>query len=150
MTLRDVTDQLAPGHRCGPADRAAEWAPAAFWRATTPWEQARCAKTLRGADTPAYVSEGRWVIDCPDCGSAQMANRTDHRFMCSDCANIAVGGKWRPVVWPGDTEAIESVLEQRPVPNQNWAPGETVEQLAVENLAHGLDAVVDLSSEGVR
>jgi hypothetical protein len=32
---------------------------------------------------------------------------------------------------------IEAILLMRPVENQNWEPGESVAQLARENLEHG-------------
>ena len=49
------------------------------------------------ATIPAYLNWGRWVVDCPDCKNAQLACRTDHRFLCDQCGNIAAGSLWRPV-----------------------------------------------------
>lgn len=86
------------------------------------------------ATVPAYVNHGRWVVDCPDCRNAQLACRTDKRFMCNECGNIAVGKLWRPVEWPPNVQGIESMLENRPLVNQNWVPDETPVNLAIENL----------------
>jgi hypothetical protein len=86
------------------------------------------------ATVPAYVNHGRWVVNCPDCRNAQLACKTDRRFMCNECGNIAVGHKWRPVVWPADAERIANLLENRPREVQNWNPGEDVRLLAIENL----------------
>jgi hypothetical protein len=82
---------------------------------------------------PIVVNHGRWVVECPDCGSAQLGCRSDHRFMCSECANVVIGGLWRRVVWPKHAAAIEDELAERPWPkNQNWTPGETVADLRAE------------------
>lgn len=79
------------------------------------------------------AEHGRWLVDCPDCKGAQYAPLTDHRFMCNNCANLAIGSLWRPVVWPKDRENIETLLEARPMlHNQNWNPGETVGDLRNE------------------
>lgn len=43
-----------------------------------------------------------------------------------------------PITWPADPQAIETLLAMRPHPKlQNWAPGETLEELLSENAAHG-------------
>jgi len=88
------------------------------------------------ATVPAYLNHARWVVDCPDCHNAQLACRTDHRFLCNECGNIAVGKLWRPVEWPNNVAAIESMLNGRPRENQNWEPGEQVVMLAIDNLTH--------------
>lgn len=106
----------------------------ALWTAAMPLAEAMNAGTAPAElATPAYVSEGRWVVMCPDCGGAQLAARDDWRFMCVECANVAIEGLWRPVAWPDEHEDIETELERRPMRrNQNWLPGETVEDLAAE------------------
>ena len=91
-----------------------------------------------GSRVAAYVSAGRWVVDCPDCKSAVLAPFTDRRFMCVECANRENDGRWRPVAWPDNRADIEFLLEMRPQQNQNWAPGETLAQLAKENMEHGV------------
>lgn len=115
---------------------------ARFWQSPTPYAQAASAATSRSADDKvvAYVNEGRWIVDCPDCSGAQYANRSDRRFMCNECANVTIGGLWRPVVWPpAKTEqSIEKALAPRPPRNAHWLPGETVADLLAENVEHGV------------
>lgn len=106
----------------------------AVWRAETPHEQAMAAKT-GPASTAVHVTanHGRWIVECPDCQDAQLAARDDKRFMCVGCANAAVDGVWRPVIWPKNHEDIEAILEERPHDrHKNWAPGETIEDLIAE------------------
>lgn len=91
-----------------------------------------------GNAVEAYVSHGRWVVECPDCHSAVLAPAEDLRFMCVECANQNNHGRFRPVVWPNDRESIEFLLEMRPPANQNWVPGETKDFLAKENKDHGV------------
>ena len=88
------------------------------------------------AAVEVIVNQGRWVVECPDCNGAQMACRTDPRFLCDECGNIAVGNLWRPVVWPDDVDGIEDALGFRSDENQNWYPGETVDDLRAEAVAH--------------
>jgi hypothetical protein len=117
-------------------DRGAEWVTfvPGQWTAATPRLQALAAATAPDEFAlTAYANEGRWVVMCPDCGGAQLAAREDARFMCVECANFAIEGLWRAVVWPADVDGIEAELERRPFRrNQNWHPGETVEDLAAE------------------
>ena len=86
------------------------------------------------ATVAAYVNHGRWVVECPDCHGAQLACKTDHRFLCDECGNVAVGNRWRPVEWPGNAAQIDRMLTNRPIAHQNWSPGEAVELLAIDNL----------------
>lgn len=90
----------------------------------------------------AYVNHGRWIVDCPFCTSAQIAAKTDHRFLCAGdggCGNAQVGGAFVNVTWPKDTDKIEAVLCLRADPNtRNWLPGETVKDLRRENVEHGV------------
>lgn len=121
---------LRPVHGV-PDHRGAEWAHHALGAASVAQLN---AATDPEATVPAYVNEGRWVVDCPDCNNAQLACRTDHRFMCNECGNLAIGRLWRPVRWPAEVHRIEPLLAGRPARNQNWIPGEVVELLAIENL----------------
>lgn len=82
----------------------------------------------------AYVNHGRWIAECPDCRAAQLACKTDPRFLCHECGNVAVGKLWRSVVWPSNVIGIENQLAGRPVENQNWEPGESRVSLAIDNL----------------
>lgn len=132
-----------------PAKRGAEWSPRRFWQCPgVPLEQALQQPTGKVEAAAAYVNQGRWVVDCPDCHGAQLACSTDRRFMCVECANVVVGGVWRPVLWPRNAAAIEEALASRLPVNANWFPGETVEtlreeQLLQEGLALMSHAVVD-------
>lgn len=143
--MRDASLQRLPQI---PAGRGAEWVPVQCWTAPAPLGQAMTAATApTGLSVPAYANHGRWVVECPDCRGAQLACRTDLRFMCCECANAAVGGLWRPVTWPVDVAAIEAELEKRPDPEtQNWLPGEALQQLVAEREAGGPVLVDELAN----
>jgi hypothetical protein len=104
----------------------------ACWAAPVPARQALDAR-LGPAEIAieVYANHGRWIVECPDCRGAQIASR-DLAFLCCVCANAAVGGLWRPVVWPEDVAEIDEVLAWRPTANQNWQPGESVVDLVAE------------------
>ncbi len=93
------------------------------------------------ADAPtvtAFVNEGRWIVRCPFCPSASLACQTDPRFLCVECGNTGVGGKWVTVVWPDDRDQIEAVLDRRRKDTtRNWFPHESVADLTRDNVAHG-------------
>lgn len=95
----------------------------------------------KGEAVEAYVNEGRWVVDCPTCAGAQLACLSDPRFMCNECGNAEVGGRFRPVVLPvaRTREALARILEPRPTANQHWRPGETLADLRRENRAHAAE-----------
>jgi hypothetical protein len=83
------------------------------------------------------VNHGRWIIRCPWCFSASMANRTDPRFYCVECGNIGAQGKWVKVIWPDTVAEIEAVLSMRPDPRtRHWWPHETLMDLLAENEQH--------------
>lgn len=134
--IRDASFHIARG--AWPLGKPlAEASPVLFWQAPTSLAEALNAPLAPKSEAIAvYVNEGRWVVACPDCGGAQLAARDDHRFMCNECANVAIGGRWRPTIWPRQAAAIEEVLDARPSRNQHWLPGESVAQLRLENAAH--------------
>lgn len=141
MALEDATRFIAGGL---PPARGAEWLH--HWlRERTPrdlppplaWEHLDNAVGPPETAIHVYVNDGRWIAECPDCHGAQLACRTDHRFLCNECGNIVVGNKWRRVVWPLEADAIEAALSRRLRANQNWYPWETIEDLLAENAAHG-------------
>lgn len=135
--LRDASTQ--PGADRWPPTRRAEAAPSLFWQSPTPIAQTISNPTAdSSARVNVYVNEGRWVVDCPDCAGAQLAARTDRRFMCNECANVTIQGKWRPVVWPQEESGIEQALASRPPRNAHWRPGETVTDLIAENARNGV------------
>lgn len=106
-----------------------------FWTAPVPVEEALAAGTAPKRDgVPVEGNHGRWVVICPTCRAAQLADPVDRRFMCHSCANAAVNGLWRPVIWPKNHEAIATVLDQRPnMADRNYEWGETVDQLREQN-----------------
>jgi hypothetical protein len=90
-----------------------------------------------GSPLPAFVNDGRWVVQCDVCFGAQLASKADHRFLCVDCLNAHIEGAWRPVLWPTNAGEIERALEVRPRRNlQNWTTLQTVEELLERNEAH--------------
>lgn len=134
--LRDASQQ--PGADRWPESRQAEAVPTMFWQAPAPLAERLTAGTTPSGDVEAYVNEGRWLVDCPTCSGAQLASRTDRRFMCNECANFEVAGQWRRVIWPRDVAAIEKALELRFHRNAHWRPGETVADLVAENVEQGV------------
>lgn len=104
-------------------------------RVTVPGPEVACV----GTPLPARVDANRWIVDCPDCGSAEFAFVADARFLCTNCLNATVGGACRPVAFPRNRQAIEAALLLRPVPRtRDWRPGETVAQLRRENRDNGI------------
>jgi len=94
-----------------------------------------------GDPLPVVVNANRWVVACPECGGAEFAWPEDPWFLCGSCFNAATGGKWRPVLWPGDTEIteVEDTLSARSNPfTRNWNAEEAdVGDLKAENVANG-------------
>lgn len=83
----------------------------------------------------AEANWGRWVSRCATayCRNAWYVGWGETWWRCDHCGGV------NDVVWPPDPAAIEWVLGQRPDPvTRNWQPGETVEDLLVENAVHGL------------
>lgn len=105
------------------------------FRVSVPGLEVACA----GDPIPARIDANRWIVDCPDCGSAEFAFLDDPRFFCTNCLDAAVGGACRPVRFPRNRAAIEAALLRRPVPRtRDWRPGETVAALERENRDNGL------------
>lgn len=96
---------------------------------------------VSAAPLPVCVNANRWLVQCPYCGGAEFAWPEDPWFMCGSCFNSSVDGKWRPVVWPGDTEIaeVEAILNARPNPfSRNWDPfAEDTGDLRAQNVANG-------------
>jgi hypothetical protein len=82
----------------------------------------------------ARIDAGRWMFDC-ECGAGVAAHPDWQDSRCFGCGNI-----YHAVVFPPDRAAIEALLLRRPVAVRFWSPGETLADLAAENLAHGVDA----------
>lgn len=120
-----------------PLDRLAEHAAVSHWsRPDVDWH---IPTTLAPIGLPAFVSGGRWLVQCPACLSAQYACEQDARFFCVDCLNEHAGGAWVRVVWPKEREAIEAALLERPDKHsQTWMPHESVDDLRRQNAEHGI------------
>lgn len=91
-----------------------------------------------GAQAAAYVSDGRWVTNCPACngGIGVWVGMSDG--CCYDCGRV-----WQ-IVFPSASEIgrAETVLSKRPDSGtQNWRPdlGETIADLKAENAVRGFD-----------
>lgn len=95
---------------------------------------------------PAYVNHGRWVVNC-QCGAGVRIAPPEPNVRCRDCHTIITPE------YPPDWKSGNVVLRNRPNPqNRNWIPSleaavtlgtdkaETVDDLARENHAHGLDS----------
>lgn len=137
--IRDARHLTHPHVDVGswPAETLAEAAPRLYWSADV---GARFDAPLapKAQAVSAYINEGRWIAECPDCHGAQLAAREDKRFLCNCCGNVAIAGQWRAVIWPKDVQGIEDALQPRAEVNAHWLPGETVAQLKRENADHGI------------
>ena len=86
----------------------------------------------------ARVEYSRWIVDCPNCNSAEYAFE-DGLFFCSQCLNSNVQGKAYRVKIPKERKQIENILSKRAIKNRHWYPKENVKELETENLKHGLE-----------
>lgn len=85
----------------------------------------------------AHANWGRWVVLCsgPFCFAAQQVYPGQTLVTCQAC-ETTLG----PLIWPADPDAIEAILMLRPdMRTRNWHPGESLEDLLAENVAHGID-----------
>lgn len=82
----------------------------------------------------AYLNNGRWVADCPNCRNGLPIHPEWTKTACrgNGCGRIFIN-----VVVPENWRAIESTVTMRPVANRNWQDGESVEFLQGENVLHG-------------
>lgn len=79
---------------------------------------------------------GRWLIDCSSryCTSAMQVYPGQVLVTCLDC-----GTTMGPLIWPADPAGVEALLSMRPdEKTRNWLPGETLQDLLMENVAHGI------------
>ncbi len=80
----------------------------------------------------ARIEHSRWIVDCPNCNSAEFAFE-DNVFFCSYCNNSDIKGKSRKVKFPKERKEIEEVLSVRQIKNRHWYPNETLDKLKTEN-----------------
>lgn len=86
----------------------------------------------------AEIHAGKWVVQCPDCPE-KLLYEPGQPFFCPNCLNGNVGNKTRGVNVPYDRAMIERLLIKRPNPlNRNWLADETLMDLKVENIIHGV------------
>jgi hypothetical protein len=80
------------------------------------------------------LNHGRWIVNCWNCPMAYAEVRGIPE-MCGNC------GAQLEVVYPNPTfrSNVEEVVASRPEENRNWTPGETLDMLIAENIAHGVD-----------
>jgi hypothetical protein len=90
-------------------------------------------------DTPleARAEFGRWIVDCPNCNSAEFYFE-DELFLCSLCGNSNIGGKVRKVKLPKERKKIEDTLGKRAIQNRHWKEPETLKDLETENTIMGV------------
>lgn len=89
----------------------------------------------------ARANWGRWLVDCPSCPSALGLPPGTPVYSCWDCDAVA------EIVWPANPRDIERLLLMRPDPmNRNWEPGESLQDLYLENVDHGVLPVADLTT----
>lgn len=99
-----------------------------------------------GPKAVAYVNHGRWVAECltPYCGGARVVSPDHQPFWCVEC------GESYLVEWPADMREITSILEQRPVrENQNYHPDDHVRLHPQNQPTHEAcpDAIIFLAYE---
>lgn len=101
--------------------------------------------TIIDEPATAYCEGGLWIAQCPQpwCQGAdhygpgpqtgRIGGLRDDRFSCPRCGGVA------GVVWPANVDDIMHVLMQRPMPEtRNWRAPETVQELMMENVIHGI------------
>lgn len=88
----------------------------------------------------AYINHGRWVTDCPQCNSAELTPPGMPRMICREC------GFSERLQFPKNLDEIQTILQQRPLLNQNWKSGETIADLRIENAVHQLPSGIEVAS----
>jgi len=88
----------------------------------------------------ARIEYARYIVDCPNCNSAEYAFE-DKLFLCSQCKNSDIQGKARKVKMPKDRIGIETILGKRAIKNRHWFPNETLADLENENISHDLEVI---------
>lgn len=88
-----------------------------------------------GKPLEARIEYARFIVDCPNCNSAEFAFE-DKLFLCSLCKNSNIQGKVYKVKMPKERKQIEDILSVRPIKNRHWYPNETLQDLAKENTLH--------------
>lgn len=75
----------------------------------------------------ARIDHGRWIVDCPFCPAAELADLLDLRFFCTDrdCLNKGAPHLWLSVAVPAPELrlAIEAALLALPENRRHWRGG---------------------------
>jgi hypothetical protein len=91
----------------------------------------------------AYVSDNRWVADCPNCNAGMALLPDVKQVVCLEC------GEPYSVTWPKERQAIEDALTLRPRKNRHWFPHETIDDLTRENDQHIDVLCKTMADEGI-
>lgn len=114
----------------------------------------------------AYVNHGRWIVDCPVCGSPlPFTPERESEIACPVCNPRLWAVKFVPIpndpdngfrqvpdqkirdeerrnspsfkpVLPERWKEIFDALRKRRTENMNWLPGESLEKIIAENIEH--------------
>jgi hypothetical protein len=122
--------RCADTYYAGHPHPGAERTPRLVWTASTPFKPDAPTK---GKPLLVVGNHGRWVVECDHCTGAQLASKSDLRFMCTSCGNAYQNGAWRPIKWPKNHEEIERLLDSREPLEANYEPGETVRDIEEQN-----------------
>lgn len=94
--------------------------------------------TPSGPPVYAQVQWGRWVANC-ECGGQENVSKEEPFFFCMSCFNGSNTPDHkdrhavRPVIFPAETETIETLLMERDTDKRHWLAEETVEDLVTQN-----------------
>lgn len=95
--------------------------------------------TRKGHTVVAYMNTGRWMVDCPhdDCYESQIVSDCQS-FACVSCEDT----RWYDVKIP-NREAVETLLQHRPVQLQNYKKEDDILKIAEDN-----DKIADRMEKG--
>ncbi len=106
----------------------------------------------------AYLNHGRWIAECPVChdalkvkpGFVEWTRDPDRGFLMRKgdrfvCPNRECGADHGVLQWPANREAIEALVQMRPMVNRNWVPGEDAADLIADNIDFGGAEPADLT-----
>lgn len=91
----------------------------------------------------AEILQGRWIVQCPFCPGAEMADEDDKWFLCLSCYNEEINGAFIKVVWPSNARQIETVLmERKRIDDRTWTRDKSIMHLEAENVAADMKRVI--------
>jgi hypothetical protein len=85
--------------------------------------------------TYLVLNHGRWIVPCGNCPGAYAEDKLPEDGKCIFCHEPL------EVVYPSKQfrASVDAVVAGRPEENQNWEPGETVNDLKADNIVHAVD-----------